>query len=132
MGTSNTPCTVLGAWRIVEMELWDGEAVDLMGPALIEFGRDQTGRFRFIAVEGWMDCRHEQRDGRLHVEFSWEGDDDGDPAHGRGWATLADDGSLHGRIYFHMGDDSDFRAVRAVQRSGSNAGSAKRAAGRRR
>jgi|SRR6266568_3196171 len=129
MGISNTPGNVLGGWRIIEMDLWDGEAVDLMGSALIEFGQDQTGRFRFVAVEGWMDCRHEQREGRPHVEFSWEVHDDSDQAHGRGWATLANDGSLQGRIYFHMGDDSGFRAVRAVQRSGSNAG---RAAGRRR
>jgi hypothetical protein len=132
MGTSNTPRTVLGAWRIIEMDLWDTDAIDLMGPALMEFGRDETGLFRFIAVEGRMDCRHEQRDGRPHVEFSWEGDDDGDPAHGRGWATLANDGSLHGRIYFHMGDDSDFRAVRAVQGSGSNSGNATRGPGKRR
>lgn len=119
MGTSNTPRTLVGAWRITEMELWDEEAVDLMGPARIEFGRDQSGRFRFIAVEGCMDCRHEQRVGRPYVEFSWEGHDDGDPVHGRGWAMLANDGSLHGRIYFYMGDDSGFQAVQAVPRSGS-------------
>lgn len=121
MGASNTPRAIVGAWRITGMELWDEDTVDLMGPAVMEFGRDNTGGFRFIAVEGGMDCRHEQRDGRPHVEFSWEGDDDGDSAHGRGWATLANDGSLHGRIYFHMGDDSGFRAVRANQRSGSDA-----------
>ena len=125
MGTANTPSDVEGTWRIVEMELWDEEAVDLMGPALLEFGRDDTGQFRFIAVEGSMDCRHDQRDGRPPVEFSWDGYDDCDPAHGRGWARLADDGSLHGRIYFHMGDDSGFRAVRTHQRSGSNAGTAR-------
>jgi hypothetical protein len=66
------------------------------------------------------DCRHEQREGRPHAEFSWEGHDDSDEAHGRGWATLANDGSLQGRIHFHTGDDSGFRAVRAVQRSGSS------------
>ena len=125
MGTSDTPRAVFGAWRIIEMELWDEDAVELMGPALIEFARDDTGRFRFIAVEGGMDCRHEQRDGRPHVEFSWEGDDDGDSAHGRGWAALADDGSLLGHIYFHMGDDSAFRAVRADHRSGSDIGTAR-------
>lgn len=114
------------------MELWDAEAVDLMGPALIEFGQDQTGRFQLIAVEGWMDCRHEQRDGHPHVEFSWEGHDDTDPAHVRGWATVANDGTLEGRIYFHMGDDSGFRAMEAVQASGANAGIAGRAARRRR
>jgi hypothetical protein len=48
---------IAGTWRISEMELWDREGIELMGPAFIEFGHDATGRFRFIAVEGWMDCR---------------------------------------------------------------------------
>jgi hypothetical protein len=30
---------------------------------------------------------------------------------GRGWATLALDGTLSGRLFFHMGDDSSFRAT---------------------
>ena len=41
-----------GTWRIIEMQLWDQEAIELIGPAFIEFGKDQTGKFRFIAVEG--------------------------------------------------------------------------------
>ncbi len=53
--------SVNGAWRIVEMDLWDA----------------------------------------------------GDPASGRGWALAEEDGSLRGHIYFHLGDDSGFRAVRA-------------------
>lgn len=55
----------------------------------------------------------EHRDGRPGVEFSWQGDDDGDPASGRGWAVLESDGSLRGRIYVHLGDDSGFHAMRA-------------------
>ena len=90
----------------------DAEAVDLLGPAFIEFGRDGTGAFRFIAVEGWMDARHAQRDGRAAVEFSWDGNDEGDPVSGRGWAIAEEDGSLSGRIYFRRGDDSGFRALR--------------------
>jgi hypothetical protein len=35
----------------------DQESIELMGPAFIQFGQDGTGRFRFIAVEGWMDRR---------------------------------------------------------------------------
>jgi hypothetical protein len=38
------------------------------------------------------------------VEFSWEGNDECDPASGRGWAVLEEDGSLCGRIFFHLGD----------------------------
>jgi hypothetical protein len=56
--------SVTGRWRIVEMDLWDLEAIDLLGPAFIEFRRDRTGEFRFIAVEGWMDCANGERDGR--------------------------------------------------------------------
>ncbi|HEY5990859.1 MAG TPA: hypothetical protein VIV12_31360 [Streptosporangiaceae bacterium] len=102
-----------GVWRIVEMDLWDAEAIDLLGPGYIQFGADRSGRFRFIAVEGWMDCQTGQRDGRPCVEFTWEGNDESDPASGRGWAALDKDGSLRGHICFHLGDDSGFRAVRA-------------------
>ena len=46
------------------------------------------------------------------LEFSWEGFDEGDSVSGRGWAILEGD-KLNGRIYFHMGDDSSFVAVRS-------------------
>jgi len=48
------------------------------------------------------------------VEFSWEGNDQCDPASGRGWAVLEKDGSLCGRIFFHLGRDSGFTAVRGA------------------
>jgi hypothetical protein len=41
--------------------------------------------------------------------------DDSDEVSGRGWAALDDDGSLQGHLYFHLGDDSGFRAVRFGQ-----------------
>ncbi len=102
-----------GKWRMVEMDLWGREAIDLLGPGYINFGKEQEGRFRFIAVEGWMDCRYGERDGRPLVEFSWNGRDERDPASGRGWAMIEDDGTLSGHIFFHQGDDSGFKAVRA-------------------
>jgi hypothetical protein len=102
--------TLVGRWRIFEMELWDRDAIELMGPGFFEFGTDGTGSFGFIAVEGWMDCRPVPSGGHPGLEFTWNGSDDGDPVSGRGTATLQDDGSLHGRIYFHLGDESGFRA----------------------
>jgi hypothetical protein len=99
-----------GKWRITEMELWDREAIDLLGPAFVEF-EGEGGCFRFIAVDGWMSCEHGQRRGRPHVAFTWEGNDECDPASGRGWATLRKDGTLAGRIYIHHGDDSGFTAI---------------------
>lgn len=104
-----------GRWQIVEMDLWDRDAIDLLGPAFIEIRAAGTGSFRFIAVEGDIDGRHIERDGHPAIEFSWVGTDDCEDASGRGWALVETDGSLVGHIYFHHGDDSGFRAA-SVQR----------------
>jgi hypothetical protein len=96
------------------MDLWDLDDVELQGPASIEFAADRSGAFRFIAVEGWMDCRHGIVEGRPHVDFSWEGIDEGDQVSGRGWATLELDETLRGHLYFHLSEDSGFRAIRAT------------------
>jgi hypothetical protein len=103
---------LVGRWRIQEMDVWDRDALDLVAPAFIEFRADQIGNFGFIAVEGWMDRREVTIDDRPGLEFSWEGNDEGDQTSGRGWAAIRADGSLDGHIYFHMGDDSAFRADR--------------------
>jgi hypothetical protein len=47
----------LGSWRIVEMELWESDDLDLVRPACVRFNRDGTGEFQFMAVQGAMDCR---------------------------------------------------------------------------
>ena len=94
------------------MELWDRDAIDILGPAFVQIGPGHDGSFRFIAVEGWLDVREINRDGVPGIEFSWEGNDESDAASGRGWATLSSDGSLTGRFFFHLGDDSGFRAIR--------------------
>jgi hypothetical protein len=65
----------------------------------------------FIAVRGWLDCRPAVRDGRTGVEFTWEGADEGDQVSGRGWAVLTGDNTIEGHLFFHLGDDSTFRAV---------------------
>ena len=62
---------VAGRWRIVDMDMWDRDAIGLVGPAFIEFNRDGTGQFAFIAVEGYLDCRAAERDNCPAVEFSW-------------------------------------------------------------
>jgi len=97
-------------WRIEDSDLWDGDALDLVGPVFVEFRDDQTGLFRFIAVEGWLDYRPAQIDGRPGVEFTFEGTDDGDPVSGRGWAVRLESVKLQLHIFFHKGDDSAFWA----------------------
>ena len=101
----------VGRWRIVEMDLWDHDAIELLGPAFIELRVDGTGSFRFIAVAGDLDCRYDDRRPEARAEFTWEGDDEGSHVSGRGWAEIEADGSLRGHIFFHLGDDSTFRAV---------------------
>ena len=102
---------IAGTWRIAEMDLWDRDAIDLVGPAFIRFNADGTGDFRFIAVDGYLDCRDAKRREPPRVDFTWEGNDEGDHASGRGWAQLETAGSIRGHIFFHAGDDSGFRAI---------------------
>jgi hypothetical protein len=105
--------SVIGRWRIVEMELWGRDAMDLVEPAMMEFARNGTGSFHFIVVQADLDYRLSED--RRGAEFSWEGFDEDTPVTGRGWASVDDDGTLSGRIFFHMGDDSAFSAVRAAK-----------------
>ena len=103
--------SLAGTWRITVMDRWDQDDVDLVGPAFIEFDKRGQGQFQFIAVEGGMDYVHGERNGLPCVEFTWIGHDDGEPTSGRGWARLEKDGSLSGHIYFHLGEDSGFKAI---------------------
>jgi hypothetical protein len=59
--------TLVGMWRIVEMELWNQEDSDLVAPGFIEFDADHTGSLGFIAVQGGVDWRDASRDGRPGV-----------------------------------------------------------------
>lgn len=47
----------LGQWRIVDMELWGTDDLDLLGPAHLTLERDGLGNLRFLAVEANLDYR---------------------------------------------------------------------------
>ena len=99
---------LLGKWRIVEMELWDSDFLDLVEPAHIAFDRQGRGGFVFGAVRGTLHCRY----GPGIVGFTWQGFDEMDPVSGAGDAELDEDGLLTGELRFHDGDDSAFKAHR--------------------
>jgi len=101
----------VGKWSIVEMDNWDLEYVHMEVPGHFTFKKGGLGNFHFGLVQGDMDCRMEERDGKVCLEFSWIGGDEMEPMSGRGWAEIRDD-ELAGRIFFHRGDESSFRAVR--------------------
>ncbi len=109
--TGGQPVGVVGAWRIVEMDLWDIDDMDLVVPAFVAFEVDGRGGIQFVAVQGQLDWRTSAQGPDGRVEFTWEGDDEGDHVSGRGWAQVDEDASLRGHMYFHLGDDTGFRAV---------------------
>lgn len=100
-----------GRWRIVEMELWDEDAIDLDGEGSFSFTGNRQGRVSFICVVGFLDCRYSACSDGARVDFSWEGHDEDMAVSGRGWAVVLGE-HIEGRIYFHNGDDSSFRARR--------------------
>lgn len=97
-----------GWWRIASMSAWGNDYLDEEEPADIEF-KAAGGEFHFGYVHGVMDCRLTTRDARPVAEWTWDGTDEMDPA--QGWAVLKGD-ELHGMIFFHQGDESEFVATR--------------------
>ncbi len=89
--------------------MWDKEYIDMITPGYIEFTKDGLGQFHFGCVEAAIDYRISTVGNSERIEFTFEGEDEGDPKTGRGWAVIKDK-KLEGRIFFHMGDDSDFIA----------------------
>ena len=100
-----------GRWRIVSMSAWDQEYIDEEEEGFFEFEEKGGNEFHFGNVQGHMDCRQTTRDGEPAIEWSWDGNAEMDAAQGRGWAVLRGD-ELHGMIFFHCGDDSEFLAKR--------------------
>ena len=77
-----------------------------------------------------MDCREAEIDDRPGLEFSWDGNDECDPASGRGWAALQSDGSVAGHIYFlwaTSGFSGQARVIGGVSRPPANGGTRSRA-----
>ena len=107
----NLETECLGKWRITEMDLWDKDYIDMETDGYFFFQEDNVGDFQFGLVQGEIDYRIEKSGIGERLEFSWVGQDEGNPVSGRGWAVIKR-GILEGRIYFYMGDDSWFKAER--------------------
>ena len=87
-----------GRWRIVEMDTWDNDVLDLVEEAHLTFTGASGGKIVFGALQGFLDVRYGSRDGSACAEFSWQGHDDNDPACGRGWASFGTAGRLVGHF----------------------------------
>ncbi len=67
------PNPYLGRWRILEMEQWDKDFIDLIGEGHITFQKKNRGELHFGAVECDLDCRIEKvgETGADRVLISW-------------------------------------------------------------
>jgi hypothetical protein len=104
-----------GRWRIVWLEHREKDFEDEQVGGELRFDRKGTGLLRFEEIEGEVDFRAVERDGKPAVEFSWLGVDGLDQFLGRGWAVREGD-EIEGRIFIHLGKDSAFRAVKIGRR----------------
>jgi hypothetical protein len=91
-----------GRWRIVEMDNWDRDFVNLVEEAHLSFEGKAGGGIAFGALKGFLDVRYGARAGSACAEFSWEGYDENDPACGRGWVMIDPAGRLVGHSTFTM------------------------------
>ena len=105
--------TITGKWRIIEMEQWDKEFIDMVEPGFICLEKGGGGEMKFGAVNLELDW--EAGDGG-RASFTFVGFDEGDEVTGRGWAE-ATGAKLAGQIKFHQGDKSKF-AAKAWPRKG--------------
>lgn len=101
-----------GTWHIYEMEMWDESYFNMVGQAYIEINEKRIGNFQFGLVYGYLDGEIVEYGNEKRFEFTWEGQDECDPVLGSGWLRIIEENSLEGRIKFHLGDSSQFRARR--------------------
>ena len=113
----NPPPPFAGRWRITSMSAWDQDFVDEEEEGYFEFDDRGSGEFHFGYVHGQMDCRPATRAGQPALEWTWDGNDEMDPAQDRGWAVVRGD-ELHGKIFFHGGGDSEFVAKKSQRPRG--------------
>jgi hypothetical protein len=61
-----------GRWRIVEMDNWDDDFLDLVEEAHLALRGAADGEIAFGALKGFPDVRYGSRDGSACAEFSWQ------------------------------------------------------------
>jgi hypothetical protein len=105
--TKRQGSTLLGRWRIVEIEGWDADYIDMLGPGHLQLDRN-GGHIHFGAVQIGLNCRYSP----TGVHFNFQGHDEMTEISGDGDADLETDDTITGEIRFHNGDDMPFTAKR--------------------
>jgi hypothetical protein len=115
----------VGTWHIVEMELWDADYLHMERQAYIEIEPGEHGTFQFGLVWGELHGYLDEEAPGKRFAFTWEGNDEMDPASGSGWMRLEADDSAVGLIALHRGDRSRFTAHRVRPDPASGGGAAR-------
>ena len=100
----------IGTWHITKMSEWDNDYVNEEVRAFIAIEKSGMGEFHFGLVQGLMSGDFKKNTEGMIFDFTWEGNDECDPANGDGWMKINDDGTAEGEIRFHAGDRSNFWA----------------------
>lgn len=82
---------ILGPWRIIEIEGRVPKDDNSEAQAFNQFDANGVGEFAFGFVEGSIDYRLLEREGKTGVEWTWDGTEETDDVSGRGWAMLHHD-----------------------------------------
>ena len=102
-----------GTWHIYEMEAWDEDYFNMEVQAYIRIDPNNLGVFQFGLVSGGINGKLVDSADGERFEFTWEGNDECDPAAGSGWIRILEKNFLEGEFRIHLGDDSTFLARRA-------------------
>ncbi len=103
-----------GRWKIIWMEQWDQEYVNLCKGGHITIDEKGNGEFQFGTVDGSFQIAL----GQTYFNSEWDGSAEMDEASGDIYGTLEGE-ELYGDISFYRGDESEYRAVRDNQPSTS-------------
>ena len=80
------------------MGMWDAEYLNMEVQAFIRITRAGGGELQFGLVSGQIDGEIAKTAAGERFEFTWEGNDECDPASGSGWLTLRAKNELEGKI----------------------------------
>jgi hypothetical protein len=105
----------VGRWLIESMDQWDRDFIDEEVRGYFEFDARGLDSFQFGYVQGQIDYRLGERDGKPAVEFSWDGRNEMDPAQGRGWLRRKGE-ELKGMFFIHLGDESGTMLTRETDK----------------
>lgn len=111
-GNNQSLIKFVGLWHITEMEMWDADYFNMETQAYLEIKPNGLGDFQFGLVAGEIHGEVETLGNSERFSFTWEGSDEMDSVSGSGWIKLKDSDKVTGKIKFHMGDISEFQAVK--------------------